>query len=145
MMVIHVLGSWLRKTLWIGLAQRYFGRSEPWTLIGPKGGISRRIWGISFPYAITTKKSGFFSWSRSKKFFHSIDFSGFILFGVWISSTGIPNSRAWDLIIFGCSFSPLPTGLSGWVTTPTTSNLGSWISSCIKGTPIGAEEKKTTL
>ena len=38
----------------------------------------------------------------------------------------------------------LPAGLSHWVTIPTISNLLSCANVSRKGTPIGADEKKTT-
>jgi hypothetical protein len=49
-----------------------------------------------------------------------------------------------SFIIFSPISIHLPDGLSHWVTTPTTSNLLSCANASRKGTPIGAEEKKTT-
>ena len=79
-----------------------------------------------------------------KKFFPSIDFSGLIFVGVWILLSLIPSFFAWVFIIFSWSVNPLPTGLSGWVTIPTTSNLGSATSSSKNGVHIGAEDINTT-
>ena len=49
------------------------------------------------------------------------------------------------LIMFSHISIPLPAGLSHCVTTPTTSNLLSFVNVSKKGTPMGAEEKNTTL
>jgi len=54
------------------------------------------------------------------------------------------NFLASDFIIFSFISIHLPDGLSHCVTIPTTSNLLSSVSCSRKGTPIGAEEKKTT-
>gem|GEM_PF-3299244 len=62
--------------------------------------------------------------------------------GVDISS--IPKFKAVFFIILGATFCHLLIGLSGAVTTPQTSNLGSSVSLVRKLTPIGAEQKNTT-
>jgi hypothetical protein len=48
-----------------GEAPRYFGNSDPCTLIGPKVGIFKIDCGKIFPYEITTRKSGFLAFSQS--------------------------------------------------------------------------------
>jgi hypothetical protein len=99
-----------------------------------------------FPYAITTKKSAFFDFSQSAKFFTSNQYfleSKRTEFGVWTSE--IQRSIAVFLIIFGFTSIHLPLGASGIVTTQTTSNLLSPCNSCKNGTQICAHEKNTTL
>jgi len=64
-MVIQVSVSLFSRQDWIGEAQRYFGRRDPWILIGANFGMSNIACGIIFPYAMTTRKSGSLFFSRS--------------------------------------------------------------------------------
>jgi hypothetical protein len=95
---------------------------------------------------MTTNKSGSLSLSRCANSFHSSDFSGFNLLGVTMSQCfNVSMSLVAVLIIFSHISNHLPAGLSHCVTTPTISNLLSLLNSCKKFTPIGADEKNTTL
>jgi hypothetical protein len=49
MMVIPVSLSLFNNTDWIGDAHLYFGKIDPWTLIGAIFGISRIACGMIFP------------------------------------------------------------------------------------------------
>ncbi len=92
---------------------------------------------------MTTKKSASKAFNCSVNSFPSSDLSGLILLGV--STLPMPNVVAASLITFDFTSNQRPDGLSGAVTTPTMSNLVSFAICSKNGTPIGAEEKKTTL
>src|SRR3990172_3465666 len=58
MMVIPVVVSPRTSAQLIGAAPRYFGRSDAWTLMHPRRGMSRIDFGRMWPYATTTTRSG---------------------------------------------------------------------------------------
>ena len=91
---------------WIGAAPRYFGSSEPWTLMQPLGGIARTAGGSSLPYAATAISSGFSARSVSAA-------SSVRSVAGWY--TGMSRSSASALTGGGSSLCPRPFGLSGCV------------------------------
>ena len=115
----------------IGAAPLYFGNNETCTFIQPCFGISKNSFDNICPYATTTITSGFNSFISFTKD------SSFAFIG-WY--TGKLFSIATCLTGENTIFLPLPTCLSGCVTTPIISYFLS-ISSCIhplaiSGVPI---------
>src|SRR3989344_9633754 len=97
----------------IGAAPRYFGKSDPWTLIQKIFGIFKISAGKIFPYAITTKRSAWISFNALIKEI-SRKSAG--------SKRGILFLRANSLIGEDATFIPRPFGLSGCVTHAATEN-----------------------
>jgi len=117
MIVIQVSFSLFKSVDWIGEAPRYFGKMDPWTLIGAILGISKIACGMIFPYAMTTIISGFFSFNRSVNSRPSSDFSGLSFVGVEIQFSIFNfqfsiNFFAVSFMIFSFISIHLPDGLS---------------------------------
>jgi hypothetical protein len=95
---------------WIGAAPRYFGNSEPWMLIDPRGEAASTAVGRIWPNATTTAMSAPSARRRSGH-------SGSRRRGGWM--TGRPAWSAATLMGGGVSFWPRWAGRSGCVTTVT--------------------------
>jgi len=113
----------------IGAAPRYLGRSEAWTLMDPRAGMSRTAVGRIWPKATTTATSARTPRSGSS---HrgSRSRSG------W--STGTPAATARSFTGGGATCRPRPAGRSGCVTTATTSweaSSASSVGSAKRGVP----------
>ena len=94
----------------MGAAPRYCGNNEPCTFKVPIGG-NDQICSGNILNATTTCKSGCHCFNASKKS-GDFNFSGCKIGKLW--------ARANCLTALCCSCMPLPAGLSGAVTTPTT-------------------------
>ena len=121
---------------WIGDAPRYLGSREACTFTQPYLGMSKTTFGIICPKATTTIISGSYS-RRCSTHSVSLTFSG------WYTSMPCSMAQAFTGVYFSALL--LPTALSGWETTSTTSCPAFMISSNVLTAKSGVPIKITLI